>query len=258
VDQRLDPDGGLPVRRPRRFGPKSALAAALSAIALASACAIPQYQPQAQQTTPAQPQSRQVVVPRTPVQSPLPTGMAQDENFAVQATNTFWTRHFAEQFGGNYSPPQIAGGYLGTQGPPCGGQPSVPFNAFYCQPGDFIAWDENLMSAGYKQIGDSWVYLIISHEWGHAIQARVDRSLVSVAAELQADCLAGATLQGASRDGTVRFEAGDAQELSRTLSAVADNFAWTKESDHGNARQRIQAFNAGARTGAQACIPRAH
>jgi predicted metalloprotease len=226
-------------------------------IALASACAIPQGEPLAQQTTPGQAPARQVI-PRTPVRSPLPAGMAEDEDSAVQATNTFWTRHFAEQFGGSYSPPQIAGGYLGTQGPPCGGQPSVPFNAFYCQPSDFIAWDENLMSAGYKQIGDSWVYLIISHEWGHAIQARVDRTLVSVAAELQADCLAGATLQGASRDGTVRFEPGDREELSRTLSAVADNFAWTKESDHGNARQRIQAFNAGARTGVQACIARTH
>jgi hypothetical protein len=109
------------------------------------------------------------------------------------------------------------------------------------------------MAAGYSQIGDAWVYLIIAHEWGHAIQARLDRSLVSVAAELQADCLAGVSLQGAAQDGLVRIEAGDSEELQKTLIAVADDFPWTDESDHGNAQQRISAFNAGVNGGVAAC-----
>jgi len=62
---------------------------------------------------------------------------------------------------------------------------------------------EALMGAGYQKIGRAWVYLIIAHEWGHAIQARLSRRMVSVAAELQADCLAGATLAGAQRDRTL-------------------------------------------------------
>jgi predicted metalloprotease len=182
--------------------------------------------------------------------------MADDEKSAVDAIDTYWRRHFTELFGpATYRSPQVSGGYVGSDGPRCGGEPSVPFNAFYCTDGDFLAWDENLMAAGYEQIGDAWVYLIIAHEWGHAIQARlVDRGLVSVAAELQADCLAGASLQGAAQDGLIQIEPGDAEEIGQTLAAVADDFPWTNERDHGSAQQRISAFNLGAGSGATACI----
>jgi predicted metalloprotease len=110
------------------------------------------------------------------------------------------------------------------------------------------------MAAGYEKIGDAWVYLIIAHEWGHAIQARLDQSLVSPAAELQADCLAGASLKGAAQDGLIQFEPGDDEEIGKTLSEVADDFPWTSESDHGNAQQRTSAFSQGANGGVAACI----
>jgi hypothetical protein len=192
-----------------------------------------------------------------PSTNPLDTidqsAMADDEQTAVKATNAFWQRHFSEFAGRPYRSPRVAGGYLGSNGPRCAGAASVPFNAFYCPAGDFLAWDENLMAAGYKQIGDAWVYLIIAHEWGHAIQARLDRGSVSVAAELQADCLAGATLQGAAQDGLVQIEPGDSEEIGQTLVAVADDFPWTRQSDHGDAEQRVNAFNTGARGGVAAC-----
>lgn len=188
--------------------------------------------------------------PREPVDL---AGMAGDERSAVDATDAYWRAHFAELSDRPYRSPQVAGGYQGQNGPSCGGTPSVPFNAFYCLPGDFLAWDENLMAAGYQRIGDAWVYLIISHEWGHAIQARLDRTQVSVAAELQADCLAGATLQGAARDRLLSIEPGDAEEIAETLSAVADDYPWTNQRDHGDARQRIAAFNRGASDGPVSC-----
>jgi uncharacterized protein len=189
-----------------------------------------------------------------PIDSVDAEGMKADEQTAVKATDTFWRKRFPDLFGREYQPPRVEGAYLGENGPPCGDQPSVPFNAVYCPTGDFVAWDENLMAAGYQQIGDAWVYLIIAHEWGHSIQARLDRSMVSVDAELQADCLAGATLQGAAQDGIVQIEPGDADEIGDTLSAVADDFPWTKASDHGNAEQRIGAFNQGVEGGVQACL----
>jgi uncharacterized protein len=179
--------------------------------------------------------------------------MRVDEKSAIDATDAFWRSRFPQLFGREYTPPRVEGGYIGEDGPPCAGQPSVPFNAVYCPAGDFLAWDENLMAAGYQQIGDAWVYLIIAHEWGHAIQARLDRSLVSVSAELQADCLAGATLQGAAQDGILRIEQGDAEEIQQTLAAVADDYPWTKETDHGNAAQRITSFNQGVSGGVPAC-----
>ena len=182
--------------------------------------------------------------------------LAEDVRGAVGATDAFWREAFPDEFRRSYRPPRVAGGYRGRNGPRCGGQPPVPFNAFYCPSQDLIAWDENLMAAGYERIGDAWVYLIIAHEWGHAIQARLESDQVSVAAELQADCLAGATLFGAAERGFLTFERGDIEELQETLSAVADDYPWTDESDHGNAQQRIAAFNRGAEGGVQSCIPR--
>jgi uncharacterized protein len=179
--------------------------------------------------------------------------LAGDERGAVDATDAFWRAVFPADFRGSYRSPQVRGGYLGEDGPTCGGQPSVAFNAFYCPSQDFLAWDENLMAAGYRQIGDAWVYLIIAHEWGHAIQARLQADQVSVAAELQADCFAGATLFGAADRGLLQFERGDIQELQQTLVAVADDYPWTNQSDHGDARQRITAFDQGADGGPTAC-----
>jgi len=180
--------------------------------------------------------------------------MRVDEQTAVTAVDTFWSRHFPEELGLPYRSPQVYGSYRGTDGPECAGEPSVAFNAFYCRPGDFLAWDQDLMASGYSQIGDAWIYLIIAHEWGHAIQARLGADRVSVDAELQADCLAGAALQGAAEDGLIQFEPGDNEELAQTLAAVADDYPWTQESDHGNAEQRTSAFNTGASGGVPACV----
>jgi predicted metalloprotease len=178
----------------------------------------------------------------------------QDEGYAVDAVNGFWQRHFAELGRDRYTPPRVAGGYVGQDGPTCGGEPSVPGNAFYCPDGDFLAWDEQLMDAGYQQIGDAWVYLVIAHEWGHAIQARLRRDQVSVAAELQADCLAGATLQGSVDDRKLILEPGDTEEISATLASVADDFPWSNTASHGDAQQRTNAFATGAQGGLRACV----
>jgi predicted metalloprotease len=180
--------------------------------------------------------------------------MSEDERTAIQTTEAYWRRHFSELFGRQYHSPRVAGGYRGQNGPRCAGESAVQFNAFYCPAGDFLAWDEDLMAAGYERIGDAWVYLIIAHEWGHAVQAQLGSDQVSVAAELQADCLAGAALQGAAEDGLLTIESGDSEEIAKTLAAVADDFPWTKESDHGDAQQRIAAFNKGAQDGAKACV----
>jgi predicted metalloprotease len=232
---------------------RNALGSLAIATALASGCT----------TTSSAPSEGPVTTAATTAQ-PTPVGgsidavdrteMKNDEQAAVRAVDTFWRRHFTEQFGQPYQGPRVAGSYIGTNGPPCGGEPaSVPFNAVYCLPGDFVAWDDELMAAGYSQIGDAWVYLIIAHEWGHAIQARLRNDRVSVAAELQADCLAGAALQGAANDGLITVEPGDSEEIAKTLAAVADDYPWTDVSDHGNAEERTSSFNAGVAGGVPAC-----
>jgi predicted metalloprotease len=176
-----------------------------------------------------------------------------DERTAVRTVNEFWRRWFADR-GRQYVPPQVAGGYVGRDGPTCAGEPSVPGNAYYCPSGNFLAWDENLMRAGYTQIGDAWVYLVIFHEWGHAIQAQLPNRLVSQAVELQADCLAGAALQGSADENLVTIEPGDDQEIAETLQAVADDYPWTDESSHGDAQQRTEAFRSGVSGGVDTCL----
>jgi hypothetical protein len=78
--------------------------------------------------------------------------------------------------------------------------------------------------------------------------------LVSVAVELQADCLAGATLAGAQQDGLIQLRPGVDRELGAALTALADSYPWTNKRDHGNAQQRIGAYNLGVRQGVPGCL----
>jgi uncharacterized protein len=188
-----------------------------------------------------------------PAPAAAQSGAAAAERSAVSVVGTFWRRTFAADHA-RYRAPRVVGDYSGRSGPRCGGEPAVADNAFYCPRGDFLAWDRNLMVGGYRQIGDGWVYLVVAHEWGHAIQARLARSQVSVAAELQADCLAGAALQGAADEGLVTIEPGDAAEIDRGLTVAADDTPWTDESSHGDAQQRISAFHTGSTGGVDACL----
>lgn len=110
------------------------------------------------------------------------------------------------------------------------------------------------MARGFE-MGDSWVYAVVAHEWGHAIQARLSLALRTQAAELQADCLAGATLYGAAADGNLQFEEGDEKELVRALSDLADETPWTETTDHGDPFERVEWFNDGRRGGVTACLP---
>lgn len=184
--------------------------------------------------------------------------IADDMRVAQQETDAYWSRHWSNFFTGKYSSPRVIGLYDGTNprtAPRCEGKPLQADNAFYCRPGDFVAWDASLILKGAK-IGDSWVYLVIAHEWGHAIQNRLVDSLVMPAEELQADCLAGAELYGAAADGRLTFEPGDEKELVDGLDQLADETSWTDTQDHGDAFQRISYFDRGRSGGVLACLPK--
>lgn len=182
--------------------------------------------------------------------------LSADINTAKRVVDKFWARHWSEYFPGAYQPPQVVGTYDGSSpnSPLCGSQRMPEDNAAYCRPQDYLAWDMTLMARGYKD-GDSWPYLVIAHEWGHAIQARIGKTLTSTASELQADCMAGATLFGAAGDGDLVLEPGDQKELATALSSLADETAWTTSSDHGDPFERIGAFDQGRLNGLFACIP---
>ncbi|MBB6417230.1 hypothetical protein [Streptomyces sp. AK010] len=91
--------------------------------------------------------------------------------------------------------------------------------------------------------------------WGHAIQNRLDAEPQTADGELQADCLAGAELEGAAQDATVVFDSGDVDELHRALVRDADQTPRTKEGDHGSASERVDAFGTGQEFGVEGCLP---
>ncbi|WP_420120052.1 hypothetical protein [Nakamurella sp.] len=205
---------------------------------------------------------------RTTTSSSTPSDLTLDSGVTIEElkgdidgaqtiVDGFWTTHWSDYFTGSYVPPTVVGLYDGTDpdtAPECDGEPLEAYNAFYCPGNDSVAWDASLLVEGADRIGDSWVYLVIAHEWGHAIQARLDGTLVAQADELQADCLGAAALYGAAADGTLTFDMGDEQELVTSLSALADQMPWTMTSDHGDAFQRVQWFTLGRNGGVNACL----
>ncbi|UMG92893.1 neutral zinc metallopeptidase [Nocardioides sp. TF02-7] len=188
-----------------------------------------------------------------------PEELAEDLDSAVAVTDRYWTDHWTEFFTGSYAPPNVVGlydGYDEASAPTCFDEVLPPGNAFYCPDGDYVAWDQTLIELGYE-IGDAWPYLIVAHEWGHAVQARLSMDLHSEQYELQADCLAGATLYGAAADGNLEFEAGDEKEIVDGLNLIADEVPWGMSGDHGDSFERIDAFNDGRTGGVAECLPEA-
>ncbi|TMR98112.1 hypothetical protein EJK15_14810 [Nonomuraea basaltis] len=178
----------------------------------------------------------------------------EDIRTARTMTEEFWKQQFA-QAGRIYRPIANFVPYSGRSGPSCGGEPPVPNNAFYCSIGHFIAYDQDWMEALWTEMGDGSVYLIIPHEFGHAVQAqlRADFSL-NVQMELQADCYAGGTLSALVESGALRAEPGDEDELLLSLAAAGDpTDDWLNPAAHGTAEQRQRWFARGYRQGVGAC-----
>ncbi|MEV1242783.1 hypothetical protein ACIBO2_24025 [Nonomuraea sp. NPDC050022] len=182
-------------------------------------------------------------------------GLQEDIGTAVYAVNRFWSDHWSDYFPGRYSPPRVLGSYDGRSPnrPACSGYKMLPYNASYCTTQHFIAWDINLMRMSYTY-GDGLVYQVISHEWSHSIQNRMPPGYLVPQVELQADCMGGAALAGASRDGTLTWERGDSREIAATLRGLSGDTPWTNPRDHGSATERINAFNTGVRYGVRACL----
>jgi predicted metalloprotease len=177
-----------------------------------------------------------------------------DQLQAYQSVDGYWRTHWAEFFTGRYTTPHVVGIYDSRMNPmPCDGRFWTSNNAWYCKSTDSLGFDLQYMEQVFD-LGDSFIYLVVAHEWGHAVQARLAPQLQARQLELQADCFAGAALYGAGRDGTLLWDDGDLDELTSSLTRVADKYPWTDVGDHGNPSQRISAFLEGA-GGPQKCLP---
>ncbi|MFD2090590.1 neutral zinc metallopeptidase [Blastococcus deserti] len=203
---------------------------------------------------------------------------ATDEPVDVLARNaladleTYWSEQLPEVFGQKFRP--LQGGYFSVdpgnvdpgefpQGVGCGAQPlEAENNAFYCQApdapnSDAITYDRAFLAELADQFGRFIPAMVMAHEFGHAVQARVGLPESSIATETQADCLAGAWTRWVAEGEAEhsRLRAPELDELLRGYFQLRDPVGTSSaaESAHGSYFDRASAFQEGFDDGATAC-----
>jgi predicted metalloprotease len=174
----------------------------------------------------------------------------------------FWEARFQE-VGRAYEPPQ---GVIAFDEPivtACGRADPEREAAFYCVIDEKIYYSAEFRTLIDEQIGDfAWV-IVVAHEWGHHIQAKLgfdlgvvpDRAgeVAPIEFEQQADCLAGAYALDAELVGWL--DPGDIDEaLTMTeISGDPPGTAWNDPRAHGTGDVRIDAFLSGYSGGLASC-----
>jgi predicted metalloprotease len=201
-----------------------------------------------------------------PDESPAPgrTGGSETVTRSLRDVERFWRDNFPDISGGEQFE-AVRGGYFPyteTRLPPdCGGQPSqYQPNAFYCPPGDFIAWDaQNLIPQLQSSYGPLLVGVVMAHEYGHAIQTRLGGTREpTVVLEQQADCYAGAWLDDVMRGRSQAFRDVTPAQLDNTIAGLLmlrdqPGTSATADQAHGNAFDRVRALQDGVEKGPKTC-----
>jgi predicted metalloprotease len=191
---------------------------------------------------------------------------------ALSDLESYWSAQFPKVFGKDFTP--LQGGYFSVdpgnvdpadfpQGVGCGSQPlEVEGNAFYCQApdtpnSDSITYDRSFLAELADGYGRFIPALVMAHEFGHAVQARVGSPQSSIAVETQADCLAGAWTAWVA-DGKAahsRIREPELDQLLRGYYLLRDpvGTGTAAQSAHGSFFDRVSAFQEGFDSGPVAC-----
>ncbi|MEY3567234.1 MAG: hypothetical protein RLZ19_1248, partial [Actinomycetota bacterium] len=189
---------------------------------------------------------------------------------AIDDIEKFWEENYEVAYGGRYV--RLEGGvhpaYSDRESElPNGCQfvgdyEDVRDNAFYCDEGDFIVYDDESLFPGFAaEFGPATVAVIMAHEWGHAIQSTARRdtlySYVNTTLELQADCFAGAWAGHVEQNGLngYRFSQSDITGALLGLIQIGDAPGSTSydPAAHGSAFDRVSAFQDGFTGGVVPC-----
>ena len=193
-----------------------------------------------------------------------PKGGSEVVTRSLPDVERFWTATYPELADGAPFQPVKGGYHPYTERkppPPCGGQ-RVGYqpNAFYCPDGDFIAWDEQtLIPQLQEDFGPLLVGVVMAHEYGHAIQARLGvMDQATVVLEQQADCYAGAWLAEALAGRSTAFKDVTPAQLDSTVAGLLmlrdqPGTSARSEGAHGNAFDRVRAMQEGVEQGAKTC-----
>ncbi len=199
---------------------------------------------------------------------------AYDDCFLVKVYNEadeVWSTSVSDQ---GYRPPRLAF-FDGVVATGCG-QASAQVGPFYCPADERIYFDLAFLAQLQAQFGAEGRYAqayILAHEYGHHLQTvwgiepqmrRLQRqnpgraNQLSVALELQADCLAGVWGRLAADGGNLTVTDAELQQAQDAAAAVGDDRiqrqtqgrvdpeGWT----HGSAEQRRTWYLTGYQSGA--------
>jgi predicted metalloprotease len=177
----------------------------------------------------------------------------------------YWTDELPALYGVDYRriPASKIIAYTSTSKiPRCGPGPvrykDVAQNAFYCNAGKFVAYDdENLFPQLDREFGDFTIALTLAHEWGHAVQDQAGLTGPTIALEQQADCFAGAWVRNVGEGASTRLsleegnlDTGLAGFLTFRDPPGSDP---TADGAHGSAFDRVSAFQEGFDSGPERC-----
>lgn len=197
------------------------------------------------------------VAPVAPPTSAEPTPSADllrvesELDDAVEVVDGFWREQWSNYFSGDYTSPTVVGIYDGddtANALTCDGDALPAKNAYYCPEEDYLAWDSGLLLSG-SDIGPAWPYFIVAHEWGHAIEARIEPEFVAEQNELQADCFAGAALAEVAAEGLISYD--DLLEIGAKLQPRQWNGGEESQADAG---RRLAIFQQGQELGVAGCL----
>ncbi|QGK71139.1 aminopeptidase [Allosaccharopolyspora coralli] len=184
---------------------------------------------------------------------------------AVADVESYWSGVFPDTFGREFAPVEQYVSYdsSGSGVQLCGESTRGVANAFYCPPDDAIAWDRGeLLPQLQNSFGPMAPVAVLAHEMGHAVQHRAgtvaDNDPVIVF-EQQADCFTGAFFRHVAEGNAEHFRISTGDGLNRimgVLSFIRDapgTSGFTADSAHGNAFDRVTAFQYGFSDGPGRC-----
>jgi hypothetical protein len=179
-------------------------------------------------------------------------------DYAISNISEYWSRQLPARLHAKYPPlPRVVGYNAGDPPYPlCDGQRLTPHNADYCFTNNTVAFDERgLLIPYYAKVGPAANAVILAHEWGHAVQARLGlvKWRVDELRELNADCWAGAWAGGAISPGVI--SQSDLQTAAHAIYLTGDPqwVSWLAPDAHGTPAQRFKSFGTGVKGGIPAC-----
>ncbi|MEV6365950.1 neutral zinc metallopeptidase [Micromonospora musae] len=183
---------------------------------------------------------------------------------AVDDLQKYWGEQLPAAFDRGFDPVSRLISYDST-GPAvtvCNSSTAGAVNAFYCSLDDSVAWDRGqLLPTLDDSFGPMAVVAVLAHELGHAVQFRLGSAggqTSSIVKEQQADCYAGNFFRWVAEGNSPHFRLSTGPGLNQilaTLFFIRDGVetGFDAEGAHGNAFDRVSAFQFGFGDGPERC-----